>query len=264
VIVQEKKSMPVEEAMVPKFELWQVPACPYCSALFVLDHGQGESYETWRQSCQCQPQDNCGFMTMYEPKDGRSWMQEHFQGERIGKSIVIHCLFCSKPMVEGQPAMRGQMGRFNYGGYAHISCFEEEQAQEKQAQEEAARAEKGVSIAFWYSWSDPLVPAPQTGHYDAAVRMVPQDLPAFPLGAVIYEQYRRPFAMSYVDIPLRADAEEWWKQASANEAAAYELHWYEPGKKDEQATRSWKGKGFSRVESEARMAEWDAMRDQGV
>jgi hypothetical protein len=257
--------MAVEEGTVAPFDLYEVPRCPSCHTPFTLHHGAGESYETWQQACQCLPQENCAYMRSYPPHEGRGYMQEFFQGASIGKPLVRACLLCGQPMREGERAMRGgPLGVYSYYGYAHLACYEQEQRKKRAALEAADAAERGVRIAFWFAWDDLLIAAPNTGHYDGEVRMVPESLPPFPPGAVVSEMYRRPFAMCFVAIADREDAEKWWSTATAHEDGAYELHWYEPGQQQEQASRSWRGKGFSQVESKARLAEWDALRRQGM
>jgi hypothetical protein len=256
--------MPIQKTTVPVFKMYEVPQCPYCKTPFFLHHGQGESYETWRQRCACEPVGKEPYSRVYIPQDGRWWMEDYFHGENIGKPIVTRCVLCSQPMTEGEEAYLGCMGKYSYCGYAHVLCYEQMLEGIAKARRDAEMAEKGWSIAFWFSIANKLKPAPNTGHYDGEVRLVPEELPPFPEGSVVYERYRRPFAMSYVDIPVLRDAETWWREATANDRVTYELHWYEPGKKREQATRSWRGKGFGAVESEARMAEWDAERNMDM
>jgi len=153
--------------------------------------------------------------------------------------------------------MLGNMGPHGYYGYAHIICYEADQAETRQAEQERVAAKQCISIAIWFSWDGALKPAPNTGHADREVRMIPTWLPELPAGSVIYEQYRRPFAMSSIDIPSVQEAEAWWQAATADKDAAYEIHWYGDGA-DKKATRSWKGRGFSRVESDARWHELEA------
>lgn len=255
--------MPVEKTTVPKFEVYEVPKCPHCETPFALHHGQGDSYETWRQACACIPTGKESFMRVYIPGDKREYMEDYFQGENIGKPIAIWCILCRQPMTEGEEAYHGCMGKYSYCGYAHVGCYEQTLVEITIAREGAEAAEKGVSIAFWFSLEDPFRPAPTFGHYDGETRMIPASLPPFPEGAVVYEMYRRPHAMSYVNIPVLEDAEKFWRDATANKEAPYELLWYEPGEK-KKAARSWRGKGFGAVESKARMAEWNAERYQGL
>jgi hypothetical protein len=134
------------------------------------------------------------------------------------------------------------------------------------AKEDTEKAERGVHISFWYLYWDASKVAPNTGHTDRETRLIPNDLPDFPEGSVVYEQYRKPFAMSYVAIPSVDDAEKWWDAATQKKEVAYELYWFDPqseGEKQKPASKSWKGSRFNEVEGEARRMEWDAMSGRG-
>lgn len=243
---------------VPPAEIYQIPTCKKCKVPFVFHRpgSPGKYSETWKQSCNCDP----GDVTRVHEPGGKICAIASYDGANTGKPIPRFCLFCDKPMQPGEQAYFGTMGPYSYGGYAHPACYQGWEDEKAKAQQEAEEANKGYAISFWYSVDDASKLAPSTGHSDRKSRLVPSDLPDFPEGSVVYEQYRRPFAMSHVEIPNIADAEAWWKEATKNENVAYELHWHGEASKNGKATRSWKGKGFSRVETEARKMEVDAGR----
>lgn len=243
---------------VPPSEVYTVPTCKKCDKPFEFWTPGGENYsETWRQSCQCDP----GDVTRYCSPEG-TWATASYNGSDTGKPIPRLCPLCLKQIHPGEQSYLGTMGPHQYGGYAHLPCYEGWINEKAKAKEDAEKADKGVQISFWYLYWDASKKAPTTGHTDREARLVPDDLPDFPEGSVVYEQYRKPFAASYVHIPSIDDAEKWWNLATQKKEVPYELYWFDPiphGEKREKASRSWKGSRFNEAEMEARRMEWDAM-----
>ncbi|HET8776854.1 MAG TPA: hypothetical protein VFN76_04250 [Candidatus Limnocylindria bacterium] len=171
-------------------------------------------------------------------------------------STVSHdssCLFCRQPLAAGEQAMLGAMGPYNYIMYAHIACYEAEQRRVATAQAEARAAAQGPQITVWYGPDAHVVAAPRTGHADAEARALPAELPDLPVGAVAYDELRRPFAKARIAFPVVSDADAWWRAATSDPGVSYELFWFES--QAEQASREWRGRGFSAVESRAKIAE---------
>jgi len=244
----------VEYVLVPDdLGVYEVPTCELCGTPFVHRVTYG-STQWWRQGCVCLVTEKVS-SSVYEPEDKRSWRETTFDGDLIGKPKYHRCTICWKPLTPGEETLHVE----THSGYVHPDCYRAEQEGIRQAEEEEALAKQGPSISFWFA-RDVIRLAPNTGHYDNERRMIPRALPELPAGAVTYEMYTRPFAMSYMCIPSLEDAEAFWQAAQTDPDVPYEMHWYEPGATGQKATRSWKGKGFSQVEADARRAEWDAER----
>src|SRR5436305_6753044 len=182
-LILEEEEMQVQQTIIPPPKVWEVPRCPYCQTPFILHSGEGQSWERWRQSCQCEPQPGCQF-----PVDQGKWMSTSFHGADIGKTIPRSCILCWTEMREGEAAMLGQMGTKGNSGYAHVACYEQDLREAEHAKEAAERAAQGPSIAIWFSPWGQHETAPNTGHHDTYARQVPVGLPPFPEGSVIYER----------------------------------------------------------------------------
>lgn len=229
------------KTIVPEPEIFAAPACKQCGVTF--RHAGG----SWRQACNCPAKSGIW-------ENGRLWASTYSPNiELIGQPKGHWCILCPKQLATGEEAMLGQMGVYGYVGYAHIACYEADQRRAAQASAEAQAAAAGVQITCWYGPEAEVQPAPTTGHYDGEARSIPAEAPALPDGAVVYDEYRRPVAKIRIAFPDRAAAEAWWQAATRQAGAAYELYWFEPGV--ERATRDWRGRGFSAVQSRARIAE---------
>lgn len=237
--------MEFREIIVPDAGVVEAPACNDCQTPYQLWKNQGTSSELWKQACACPS-------TSGMEIDGRWQRVAYFRGEHLGQPKYHYCLLCNQPFATGERAIYGLHG-LGYTGYAHPSCHEREQQRNQEAQESRQRAAQGITITVWFSLDDPTQQAPTTGHRDIEARSLPASLPALPAGAVVYEAYRRPFAMSRIQIPDETAAEAWWMVATATREVSYELHWFGHG--EEPASRSWTGAGFAGVQSRAAIAE---------
>ncbi len=245
--------IPFQERVVPDAGLYAAPVCPMCATQFVYWRGRGGQFEEWRQGCHCPS--NSGIAI-----DGLMHRVAYFDGARIGTPKKIFCLICRQSLATGDAAIYGMFGASNAIGYAHPACHAHEQSMDAAAQAARVSAGQGVGLVVYFGIDHrPTRPAPKTGHRDGLVRVVPAAMPALPEGSVVYEDCRRPLAKVRIAIPAEAHAEAWWREATANADAAYELHWFGVGAQQQrEASRTWKGRDFSEVESLARIAELEA------
>lgn len=234
--------------IVPDGGVYTPPQCRQCDAPFAHDGQQ------WVQACDC-PATN-GIL-----QDGRWRMATYSPAiTLIGQPRRIHCILCQQPLTTSETAWRGAMGPHSYIGYGHVACYGAEQQRVAAALAEARAAAQGPQITVWYGPDAEVVAAPRTGHADAEARGMPAELPDLPAGAVIYDELRRPFAKARIAFPAAADADAWWRAATTDPGVSYELFWFEP--QTEQASREWRGRGFSAVESRARITELMAQPEE--
>jgi hypothetical protein len=253
----------IENVQVPHLDPLTIPLCPHCQQLFVQasEHIPDVAkphdfyFAFWQQSCDCGSHGDYLISTWPKSENG----YEHCWQGKTGDPRFTYCVLCPEIIPEGSDAVMGTMGPYSYHGYAHPICYRDWLQTVAAAQVLKDQTHQGICITVWYWYHDPQSVVQNTGHTDGHVRMLPEALPPLPEGRyVVYELYRKPFAASQVDFVDEQEAQAWWDAATHVEQAAYELHWYDAGKKNEKASRLWVGADFGRVQSNARMMEWDA------
>lgn len=242
----------MKSAIVPAREITKVPICPKCSAPLAPWPNAGKGYNQWVAECDCLEPNSWNY-----PNYGDAYFVEsHPLQSQIGEEIVIHCIRCNGEMIPGRPAVASDTGEWQYGycGYAHPECAREWIERNADAETVRANAHAGTQITCWFAGDAETKVAPRTGYTDNLYRPLPTDLPELPIGTVVEEWFRRPFAVIALLIPDESDAKQFWDSATKSRNASYELHWFPRGEKTE-STRHFTGKGFAHAESYAAQLE---------
>jgi hypothetical protein len=234
---------------VPPRKIFQVPECSTCHMQFIQApriFGYG-----WIAVCECHKPN---YHNMPSAGD-KGYFVSGPSYDTIGKERVFCCHYCRKELIPGETVLSGIF----LGGtcdYAHVPCHEKWDRFVAEQMALAERASKGIHITVWWSAAGDCKAAPNTGHADGEVRLIPTDLPDLPDGTVVYEMYTSPYRMSEICIPDIDAANTFWEMATGRANASYEIHWFVNPK--ESAARSFTGRGFSSARSEAIQREFDA------